>query len=211
MDVSFDTEIGVMRVTKSKSGHKMWVFGASLLLTLAGAGLTACGSSQQEDTEAGLMCRLTSVSDTKVVVEVFERGEGHPPNAASGGAADGKMPSEPDMGKRPEGTPPADFKNGKKPEGTPPADAPEMKRGDGGENRDSQENGKTRKKGESKTFVLDEGTKIYKQDGEEKTEISAGELELGSMLSVVADGDTAKTITVQSGERQKRGELHTAG
>lgn len=59
-------------------------------------------------------------------------------------------------------------------------------------------------RGESKTFVLNDDTKIYKQEGEEKTEISTEELELGSMLSVVADGDTAEIITVQSSENRQR-------
>lgn len=188
-------------MTEHKS--RVWAFGISLLLGLAGASLTACNNSQQENTASGLMGRLTSVSDTKVVVEVFD----HPSNVASGGAID-----ENRGGKKPEGTPPADFKQGEKPEGerpdgTPPADRPDMKQDDQKEGRPDSENGRKQMKGESKTFVLTEDTKIYKQEGEEQTEISADELELGSMLSVVADGDTAETITVQSGENwQKRGD-----
>lgn len=190
-------------MTKHNSEHKLWAFGVSLLLGLAGASLTACNNSQQESTASGLMGRLTSVSDTKVVVEVFDR----PSDAASGGAVDGRR-----GGKKPEGTPPADFKQGEKPEGerpdgTPPADRPDMKQDDQKEGRPDSENGRKQMKGESKTFVITEDTKIYKQEGEEQTEISADELELGSMLSVVADGDTAETITVQSGENwQKRGD-----
>lgn len=198
-------------MTEHKS--RVWAFGISLLLGLAGASLTACNNSQQENTASGLMGRLTSVSDTKVVVEVFER----PSNAASGAAVDGSR-----GGKRPEGTPPADFKQGEipegeRPDGTPPADfkqgekpegdRPDMKQDDQKEGRPDSENGRKQMKGESKTFVLTEDTKIYKQEGEEQTEISADELELGSMLSVVADGDTAETITVQSRENwQKRGD-----
>lgn len=190
-------------MTKHNSEHKLWAFGVSLLLGLAGAGLTACNSSQQENTASGLMGRLTSVSDTKVVVEVFDRLS----NAASGAAVDGSRGD-----KKPEGTPPADFKQGEKPEGerpdgTPPADRPDMKQEDQKEGRRDSENGKKQMKGESRTFALTEDTKIYKQEGEEKTEISAEELELGSMLSVVTDGDTAEIITVQSMENwQKRGD-----
>lgn len=181
-------------MTKHNSEHKLWAFGVSLLLGLAGASLTACNNSQQESTASGLMGRLTSVSDTKVVVEVFDR----PSDAASGGAVDGRR-----GGKKPEGTPPADFKQEEKPEG----DRPDMKQDDQKEGRRDSENERKQKKGESKTFVLTEDTKIYKQEGEEQTEISADELELGSMLSVVADGDTAETITVQSRENwQKRGD-----
>ena len=188
-------------MTEHKS--KVWAFGVSLLLGLASASLTACNNNQQENAASGMMGRLTSVSDTKVVVEVFDR----PSNAVSGQAADGSRASDGNMGRqKPEGTPPAGFKQGEKPEGerpdgTPPADRPERKQ----ENRDNSQNEKKPKKGESKTFVLTEDTKIYKQEGEEKTEISAEELELGSMLSIVAEGDTAQVITVQSGEnRQKR-------
>lgn len=192
-------------MTKHNSEHKVWAFGLSLLLGLAGASLTACSSSQQENTASGMMGRLTSVSDTKVVVEVFNR----PSNAASGGAVDGRRASDGDMGgKRPEGTPPADFKQGEhpkgeRPDGTPPADRPDMKQDDQKEGQPDSENGKKQKKGESKTFVLTDDTKIYKQEGEEKTEISADELELGSMLSVVADGENAEIITIQS--RENRG------
>lgn len=204
-------------MTKHNSEHKLWAFGVSLLLGLAGASLTACNNSQQENTASGLMGRLTSVSDTKVVVEVFDR----PSNAASGAAVDGSRgdkkpegtpPADFKQGEKPDGTPPADFKQGEKPEGerpdgTPPADRPDMKQDDQKEGRPDSENGRKQMKGESRTFGLTEDTKIYKQEGEEQTEISADELELGSMLSVVADGDTAETITVQSGENwQKRGD-----
>ena len=176
-------------MTEHKS--KVWAVGVSLLLGLAGASLTACNSSQQDDTASGLTGRLTSVSDTKVVVEVFDR----PSNAASGAAVEGSR-----GGKKPEG---------ERPDGTPPADRPDMKEGDQKEGRPDSENGRKQKSGESKTFVLTEDTKIYKQEGEEETEISAGELELGSMLSVVADGDTAKSIHVlqmDSGQRGERGQ-----
>lgn len=155
---------------KCRLGHKVWVFGVSFLLALAGVGLTACGSSQGS-MDDGIVGRLTSVSDTKVVVEVFDRGEGTPP---TGFKRDG----------RPDGV---------RPEGTPPADLPEMK-------QKGQKGDRELKRGESKTFVLNDTTKIYKQEGEEKTEISIDELELGSMISIVAEGDTAGAITVRSKE-----------
>lgn len=165
---------------------KVWAFSVSLLLGLASASLTACGSGQQGDAADGVMGRLTSISDTKVIVEVFDQKGEHPPKAASGGAAEGEMK------RRPEGTPPADIQRGEK--GNP---------GDGKES-------KTR---ESKTFVIGENTKFYKQEGEEETEITADELELGSMLSIIADGEVAESIHVlqmdggQRGERgQKKGE-----
>lgn len=192
-------------MTKCKSEHKAWAFGVSLLLGLASASLTACSNSQQENTEAGVMGRLTSVSDTQIVVEVFDHQKGQSPKAASGGAVGGSMDPERSEEKRPDGTPPSDWKQGEKPdgdrpEGTPPADLPEMKQGDQKRDRGNTENARGAKRGESKTFVLTEDTKIYKQEGEETTEISTAELELGSMLSVVADGDAAERITIQSSE-----------
>lgn len=187
---------------------KIRAFGVSLLFGLASISLTACNNSGQENTSSGMMGRLTSVSDTKVVVEVFDR----PSNAVSGGAADGgRALDENTDGKKPEGTPPADFKPGEKPEGappdgTPPAGQPEGKQEGEKEGGGNPQNGKKPGKGQNKTFTITDDTKIYKQDGEEKTEISAGELELGSMISVVAEGDTAEVVTVLSGMNRQKGQ-----
>ena len=153
---------------------------AGLVLCMSLASLTGCGSGKERGAENAVMGHLTAASDTKIVMEVF--GE---------------------AGKMPEGTPPADKQqgekpptDGQKPDGTPPSDD-DNQRGQGG------------RKGESKTYQLDDDTKIYKQSGDEKTEISIDEVDLGSMISVETEGDTATSITVQDssqfGNRGNRG------
>lgn len=180
---------------------------AGLVLCMSLASLTGCGSSKEGDAESAVMGRLTAASDTKIVMEVFgedgdKKPDGERPDAVSGSGArfDGKEGKD---GKMPEGTPPADKQqgekpptDGQKPDGTPPSDD-DNQRGQGG------------RKGESKTYQLDDDTKIYKQSGDEKTEISINEVDLGSMISVETEGDTATSITVQDssqfGNRGNRG------
>ena len=53
------------------------------------------------------MGRVTSVSDTQIVMEVMDKQDDKKPEAASGGAAGIE-------GNKPQGTPPADAKNGGK-------------------------------------------------------------------------------------------------
>lgn len=72
---------------------------------------------------------------------------------------------------------------GGKPDGTPPA----------GKRQNSSQS-----QGESKTYKIDSDTKIYKEDGGEKTEISLDEVELGSMISIEADGEDADSIIVKN-------------
>ena len=56
------------------------------------------------------MGRVTSVSDTQIVMEVMDKQDDKKPEAASGGAAGIE-------GNKPQGTPPADAKNGGKKKG----------------------------------------------------------------------------------------------
>lgn len=199
--------------------HKVWVMGVSLLLGLACAALTACGDDAEGTEE--ITGRLTSVSDSQIEIEVFDKGEGRDPGAASGGAVrgegmrrpEGTPPADMKQGERPEGTPPADMdmeqgekpegapptdlEKGERPEGTPPADMPEAGQGGGKDGEGDPGNGRGMKAGEKKTFAINDSTKFYKQEGEEKTEITVDEVELGGMVSVAADGDTAVTVTVQ--------------
>ena len=180
---------------------------AGLVLCMSLASLTGCGSSKEGDPESAVMGRLTAASDTKIVMEVLgeagdRKPDGERPDAVSGSGArfDDKEGKD---GKMPEGTPPAGEQQGEKPpadegmpDGTPPSD------GDNQRGRDGR-------RGESKTYQLDDDTKIYKQSGDEKTEISIDEVDLGSMISVETEGDTAISITVQDssqfGNRGDRG------
>lgn len=159
---------------------RMKIFSTGLFLCFAAASLTACGSGDDQSTDGAVMGRLTSASDTQIVVEVFEKKDGEGPDIASGSGADVDRQrlegSQPFEGKEP---------SSEKPQGTPPADDAQRGKGMGG------------KTGETKTYQLDSDTVIYKMSGEEKTEISINEVELGSMLSIVADGDIATSITVQ--------------
>ena len=138
--------------------------------------ISGCGSKDSESSANAVMGRVTSVSDTQIVMEVMDKQDDKKPEAASGGAAGIE-------GNKPLGTPPAGMqqdKDGQKPEGTPPADAK-----NGGKN-----------KGESKTYQIDSDTKIYKKSGEESTEISVSEINPGDMVSVETDGEKATSITV---------------
>ena len=157
-------------------GKKIRAIGTSLILCLAAMNISGCGSKDSESSTNAVMGRVTSISDTQIVMEVMDKQDDKKPEAASGGAAGIE-------GNKPQGTPPAGMQrdnDGKKPEGTPPADAK-----DGG-----------KKKGESKTYQIDSDTKIYKKSGEESTEISVSEINPGEMVSVETDGEKATSITV---------------
>lgn len=170
---------------------RMKAFCTGLFLCFAAAGLTACGSGDEESTDGAVMGRLTSASDTQIVVEVFEEREGNPPDVASGSAVSGSGAGLDRQ--RPEGRRPSD---GNEPSGdkTPPAD-------------DQQGKDRERKAGETKTYSIDSDTVIYKMSGDEKQEISIDEVDLGSMLSVVADEGKASSITVQDmPDREGRGQ-----
>ena len=154
-------------------GKKIRAIGTSLILCLAAMNISGCSSKDSESSTNAVMGRVTSVSDTQIVMEVMDKQDDKKPEAASGGAAGIE-------GNKPQGTPPAGMQqdnDGKKPEGTPPADAK-----DGG-----------KKKGESKTYQIDSDTKIYKKSGEES---SVSEINPGEMVSVETDGEKATSITV---------------
>ena len=146
-------------------------FCAGLMLCMSLSSLTGCGSSSDGASENAVMGRLTAVSESQIKMEAFERQN---------------------KGEKPQGTPPAvkgddnqkpgDDQVGEKPEGTPPAMDDKNPQG---------------RKGETKTYQISSDTKIYKQQGEEKTEISINEVDLGTMISVETDGDEATSIIVQ--------------
>lgn len=49
------------------------------------------------------------------------------------------------------------------------------------------------------------GTKVYRQQGEEKTEATISDVQPGSMVTVVVDGEEAVSITIQSMEGRGSG------
>lgn len=156
-------------------GKKIRAIGTSLILCLAAMSISGCGS-KEDGSSSAVVGRVTSISDTQVVLEVMDKQNDKRPEAASGGAVGME-------GDKPQGTPPADKKDGKdgeKPKGTPPADA----------QKDNN------KKGETKTYQIDSDTKVYKKSGEETSEISISEVDPGSMVSVETDDGKATSITV---------------
>ena len=91
-------------------GKKIRAIGTSLILCLAAMNISGCGSKDSESSTNAVMGRVTSISDTKIVMEVMDKQDGKKPEAASGGAAGIE-------GNKPQGTPPADTKNGGKKKG----------------------------------------------------------------------------------------------
>ncbi len=102
------------------------------------------------------------------------RGDGEMPDGVSGGAAKGERGQKPD----------GDVDEAM---GTPPTD------GDGIDGSDDKKG----KSGETNTYTIDSDTVIYQSSGDDKTEITIDDVDLGSMLEIVVDGDVAKSITVQ--------------
>ena len=91
-------------------GKKIRAIGTSLILCLAAMNISGCGSKDSESSTNAVMGRVTSVSDTQIVMEVMDKQDDKKPEAASGGAAGIE-------GNKPQGTPPADAKDGGKNKG----------------------------------------------------------------------------------------------
>ena len=90
-------------------GKKIRAICASLILCLAAMNISGCGSKDSESSANAVMGRVTSVSDTQIVMEVMDKQDDKKPEAASGRAAGIE-------GNKPQGTP-ADAKNGGKKKG----------------------------------------------------------------------------------------------
>lgn len=91
-------------------GKKIRAIGTSLILCLAAMNISGCGLKDSESSANAVMGRVTSVSDTQIVMEVMDKQDDKKPEAASGGAAGIE-------GNKPQGTPPADAKDGGKKKG----------------------------------------------------------------------------------------------
>lgn len=91
-------------------GKKIRAIGTSLILCLAAMNISGCGSKDSESSTNAVMGRVTSVSDTQIVMEVMDKQDDKKPEAASGGTAGIE-------GNKPQGTQPADAKNGGKKKG----------------------------------------------------------------------------------------------
>ncbi|MCR5690953.1 MAG: hypothetical protein K6G62_01930 [Eubacterium sp.] len=198
---------------------------AGLLLCMACAGLTACGSSSDQKSGETASGRLTSMTDTQIEIEVGigdavsggavsggamgqkpsgEKPSGDKPSGQTDGQApsgqtDGQAPSGQADGQAPSGQTDGQAPSGEKPSGEKPSgEKPSGDKPSGGEmgNNDfSSQNDQG-----SKTYEIDEDTKIYLQEGDSKTEITADDVEIGSMVTVEldSDGDEVEAIIVQS-------------
>lgn len=155
---------------------------------LAGAMLTACGSDETAGAE--VRGRITSISEQEITLEITNHPEGEKPEGENRG------------GKKPDGVSGSAVEGKEKPEGTPPADKTGEK---ASHNVSGSAIGRENRETESKTYSVSKNTKIYTQQGEEKTEVSLSDLELGSMVSVTVSGDEAESITVQT-RNQRQGE-----
>lgn len=165
------------------SDNKMRRICAGLVLCMSLASLTGCGSSDDENAESSVVGRVTAISSSKIVMDVPEQGreqrpEGERPDTVSGSGTQ----LERKGGGKPQGTPPSD---GEKPKGTPPADG------------QKPEGTPPERKGESKTFEVSDTAKVYKQSGEEKTEITLDEVDLGAWVSISTADDVVTSIVIQ--------------
>lgn len=163
--------------------YKKWI--TVVCFSMVMMGMSGCGKSGSDDTGTEVTGRVTSVSDSEITLAVFEKPDGDKPE---GGKTDGK---------RPESVSGGAFRQGEEPpEGKPPT-------GQKGEQPPEQ----------TQKIRIDSGTKVYRQQGEEKTEATISDVEPGSMVTVVVDGEEAVFITIQSMEgrgsgrgRQNKGE-----
>lgn len=173
----------------------MKMISAALCFCVLAGSLTGCGDKEVDGTE--VMGRITAVSDSEITLAVFERPEGEEargerPDGVSGGA----------IGEHPKPASGEAIQGGERPKGTPPAGRPEGENGEGKEEKFGNDSSETRK------ITIDSDTKVYKQQGEEETEAAVSDLELGSMVTVVLDGEEADRITIQTmnGQRGDRGQ-----
>lgn len=174
---------------------RMKIIAAALCFCVLAGSLTGCGGKEADGTE--VMGRITAVSDSEITLAIFERPEGEEtrgekPDGVSGGA----------IGERPNPASGEAIQGGERPKGTPPAGKPEGETGEGKEEKFGNNSSETRK------ITISSDTKVYKQQGEEETEAAVSDLELGSMVTVVMDGDEADRITIQTmnGQRGGRGQ-----
>lgn len=187
-----------------------------MLVCVAAVGLTACANSRQDSSASdgsSVTGRLTAVSGSQITVSVMNDGGGRPDGDASKGE---KPDSEASKGEKPDG----DAPKGEKPDGEAPKDmAPgnsasggaiageedsDHKRSDGF-SKGQRSSGGRKGKGEEKTYQITGSTKIYKQSGDEKTEVSLDEVDPGSPVTITADGENAVTITVRDGDNFRGG------
>ncbi len=181
--------------------YKKWI--TVVCFSMVVMGMSACGKSGSDDTGTEVMGRVTAVSDSDLTLAVFQMPEGEKPEGGmpdgkktedgkpDGDRPDGEKPNgeKPD-GNRPESVSGGAFRQGEEPpEGTPPA-------GQQGEERPDRDAGPSAE--QTQKILISSDTKVYRQQGEEKTEATISDVEPGSMVTVVVDGEEAVSITIQT-------------
>lgn len=163
--------------------YKKWI--TVVCFSMVMMGMNGCGKSGSDDAGTEVMGRVTSVSDSEITLAVFEKPDGDRPE---GGKTDGKRPGSVSGGA---------FRQGEEPpEGTPPAGQQGEQPSDRSTKQPSEQTQKIR---------IDSDTKVYRQQGEEKTEAAISDVQPGSMVTVVVDGEEAVSITIQSMEGRGSG------
>lgn len=152
--------------------YKKWI--TVVCFSMVVMGMSACGKSGSDDTGTEVMGRVTAVSDSDLTLAVFQTPEGEKPE---GGMPDGEKPNggKPD-GNRPESVSGGAFRQGEEPpdrDAEPPAE-------------------------QTQKIRISSDTKVYRQQGEEKTETTIPDVEPGSMVTVVVNGEEAVSITIQT-------------
>lgn len=173
--------------------EKVKVLCTGLLLCMATIGMTGCGNSSS-GSASKTNGRLTSISDSQVVIEAFADDMKKMENV-SGGAVSGRaLSGKAQDGEKPDRNMDADSFDDKKepPQGERPASG-------GAVDRSQKTDDFQMARGESRNYNISSKTKIYKQSGDSKTEITLDDVEIGDNISVVADGEDATEIVVQDG------------
>lgn len=180
----------------------------------AGTPAGQIGNIEDGRQENSLMGKVTAVDGSKITLELVEmpqRGEGGP-----GGTPDGKtrpaegetMPEGEAPPELPEGeTPPERPEGGTMAEGETPPELPE-----GETMREGQmppgggEPGGLKTTGEEQTIMVSDKTAYAVDERGESGEASAADIEEGTFIRVVMDGDTAVSVTIMKmGQKDQEG------
>ncbi|MEY8427755.1 hypothetical protein AALA00_08590 [Lachnospiraceae bacterium 46-15] len=169
------------------------------------------GDAQQENS---IMGKVTAIDGSKITLELVEmpqRGEGGP-----GGSSDGKtrpaegetMPEGENPPERPDGETLPELPEGETmPEGETP---PELPEGETMPERQTPpgggEPGELKTTGEEQVVMVSDNTVYAVDERGESREASAADIEEGTVIRVVMDGDTAVSVTImRMGQKNQEG------
>jgi hypothetical protein len=191
---------------------------ALALLILAGAATAESGQGSQPQ-ENGTLGQVTQIDGNTITIALASMGgpdgqmpQGNPPSDSSGQTPQDN-PSSDSSGQAPQGTPPADSSgqtpqgnppsdsSDQAPQGTPPADssgqAPQGNPPADGQGRGF--GGSLTLTGETLTFTVTDATQITLRGGRgaQDTQGALSDIQVGSVVTVVLDGEVAASIAVR--------------